>query len=159
MVFKNLIKILFKYIFRKKTGLKLFTTFAILLKTLGLKLLFATLLSLMLLLPSLGSLVIYTQFKIAQDKIAKTICVQRANSNNSCKGHCQLQKSLKKFEDNEKRMENTHLKEKTDLVYTTNSFNFTILPLSPLQNNSVDVKHICKNPKRISLGVFHPPLV
>lgn len=81
------------------------------------KLFFATLLSLILLLPSLGSAVIYTQFKIAQDEIAKTICVQRANINNTCNGRCELQKSLKKYEDNERRMDNTNLKEKTELVF------------------------------------------
>ncbi|WP_255580390.1 hypothetical protein [Flavobacterium sp. UMI-01] len=123
------------------------------------KLFFATLLSLLLLLPSLGSVVIYTQFKMAQDEIAQTICIQRANINNSCNGRCELQKSLKKYEDNEKRMNHTNLKEKTELVYTVAPFEFHFDP-----NNTPSIKEavfsvFCEKPKSVSFAVFHPPLV
>lgn len=67
-------------------------------------------------MPSLGNFLTYVNFKLNQVEIAKTICVQRKMVFNSCNGRCELQKSLKRYTDNEKRMQN-NLKEKTDLVY------------------------------------------
>ena len=78
------------------------------------------LLTLTLLFPIFGNLVIYTQFKANQEQIIKTICVQRKLVNNTCNGRCELQKSLKQFDDNEKKMENI-LKEKADFVYLIHS--------------------------------------
>jgi len=123
----------------------------------ALKLFFATLLSLVLLLPSLGSAVIYTQFKISQDKIAKTICIQRANINNTCNGRCELQKSLKKYEDNEKRMDHTNLKEKTELVFVlTPSF-----PECNLNESITMAKPDFHTPEKktisVALSYFRPP--
>ncbi len=40
--------------------------------------------------------------------------------NNSCNGRCELQKSLKKFDDNEKRMQR-NLDNKVDLVFIQNT--------------------------------------
>lgn len=124
----------------------------------ALKLFFATLLSLVLLLPSLGSAVIYTQFKISQDKIAKTICIQRANINNSCNGRCELQKSLKKYEDNEKRMDHTNLKEKAELVYTTVSLEFDFSPVVAAQKKGNLFSDFSAKPKMVSFEIFRPPL-
>ncbi|OOV27642.1 hypothetical protein BXU11_09265 [Flavobacterium sp. LM5] len=78
------------------------------------------LLTLTLLFPIFGNLAIYTQFKANQEQIIKTICVQRKLVNNTCNGRCELQKSLKKFDENEKKMENI-LKEKADFVYLIHS--------------------------------------
>ncbi|CAM2851367.1 hypothetical protein SAMN05444143_10287 [Flavobacterium succinicans] len=78
------------------------------------------LLTLTLLFPFFGNIVIYTQFKANQEQIIKTICVQRKLVNNTCNGRCELQKSLKKFDENEKKMENI-LKEKADFVYLIHS--------------------------------------
>lgn len=78
------------------------------------------LLTLTLLFPIFGNIVIYTQFKANQEQIIKTICVQRKLVNNTCNGRCELQKSLKQFDENEKKMENI-LKEKADFVYLIGS--------------------------------------
>jgi hypothetical protein len=113
----------------------------------------------MLLLPSLGSVVIYTQFKIAQDEIAQTICIQRDNINNSCNGRCELQKSLKKYDDNEKRMNNTNLKEKAELVYTSAPFEFKVISTTIPQKKENTFSDFSVKPKRVSFTIFHPPLV
>ncbi|WP_418263530.1 hypothetical protein [Flavobacterium faecale] len=123
------------------------------------KLFFATLLSLLLLLPSLGTVVIYTQFKMAQDEIAQTICIQRANINNSCNGRCELQKSLKKYDDNEKRMDKTNLKEKTELVYTTVPFQVQFNPSTTVTQKEKTFTAFSAKPIGISFSIFHPPLV
>ena len=64
----------------------------------------------------MGSMFVYANFKINQQEIARTICIQRKQIFNSCNGRCELQKSLKKYSDNEKQMQDT-LKEKLELVY------------------------------------------
>ena len=65
-------------------------------------------------------MLVFAKFKINQEEIAQTICVQRKLVLNTCNGRCELQKSMKKFEDNEKRMQN-NLKEKLELVYIQNT--------------------------------------
>ncbi|MEL1241801.1 hypothetical protein [Flavobacterium flavipallidum] len=121
------------------------------------KSLFSIVLSILLLLPSLGSFFVYTSFKLQQDEIAKTICVQRKLVDNTCNGRCELQKSLKKYEDNEKRMQN-NLDSKVDLVYIQNTFiakdwEVTERNFSPRPNfYSLEKKTIS-----VSLSSFRPP--
>lgn len=107
-------------------------------------------------LPSLGNVFIYTQFKINQDEIAKTICIQRKIVNNSCNGRCDLLKSLKKFEDNERKMNNV-LKEKVELVYISTflepNFSIVIPTISTQKNYS----SFDKKPISVVLSNFRPP--
>lgn len=77
--------------------------------------------------------------------------------NNTCNGRCELQKSLKKYEDNEKRMQN-NLDNKIDLVFIQNTviatdfkiieFNYSSKPNSYTQE---------KKPVSVSLSSFRPP--
>lgn len=123
------------------------------------KLFFATLLCLVLMLPTLGSIVIYTQFKLAQDEISRTICVQRDNKINSCKGHCELRKSLKKYNDNENRMNRTNLKEKAELVYTATTLNYQVHSIVIPQTRKSFFLTFNKKPRAIAFALFRPPLV
>lgn len=114
------------------------------------------LLSCMLLVPSFGSFFVYTTFKLNQEEISKTICVQRKMLFNDCNGRCELQKSLKKYEDNEKRMQN-NLKEKTEIIYIQN---FGITPfelLLPIETEAKLYASLNEKPVSISKTVFHPP--
>ncbi|MGQ7944873.1 hypothetical protein [Flavobacterium sp. WC2509] len=120
------------------------------------KLLFAIALSTLLLLPSLGNMIVYANFKINQDEISKTICVQKKLEFNTCNGRCELQKSLKQFEDNEKKM-NNHLKEKTELVYVQNNTEMNhsvVIPYFSTQKNYITFD---KKPISIALSNFRPP--
>ncbi|MCG9793308.1 hypothetical protein [Flavobacterium algicola] len=123
------------------------------------KLFFATLLSLIIFLPSLGSVVIYAQFKMAQDQISKTICVQRDNINNSCNGRCELLKSLKKYDENEKRMNNSNLNEKAALVYTANTVDYQVHTSYISQRKPKVFVSFTKKTKAIVFALFRPPLV
>jgi thioredoxin-related protein len=110
----------------------------------------------MLLVPSFGSFFVYTSFKLNQDEISKTICVQRKMVFNSCNGRCELQKSLKKYSDNEKKMQN-NLKEKAEVVYIqstpTNNFKLAATIESEVKLfASFDTK-----PISVSNATFHPP--
>jgi hypothetical protein len=107
--------------------------------------------------PSFGSLFIYASFKMNQTEIAKTICVQRKLAFNSCNGRCELQKSIKKYSDNERKMQDS-LKEKTELVYVQNTLevNFDIVPVIESKSNSSILFE--KKPIGASNLTFHPPL-
>lgn len=122
-----------------------------------LKSLFSIVLSILLLLPSFGSFFVYTSFKLNQDEIAKTICVQRKLVNNSCNGRCELQKSLKKYEDNEKKMQN-NLDNKVDLVFIQNTVfakNFKIA--KPDYIAKPDFYTPEKKTVSVALSSFRPP--
>ena len=92
-----------------------------------------------------------------QTEIAKTICVQRKLAFNSCNGRCELQKSIKKYSDNERKMQDS-LKEKTELVYVQNTLEvtFDIVPVIESKNNSSILFE--KKPIGASNLTFHPPL-
>ncbi|WP_235832326.1 hypothetical protein [Flavobacterium zhairuonense] len=121
-----------------------------------LKRLFVIFLSCMLLVPSFGSFFVYTSFKLNQEEISKTICVQRKLVFNTCNGRCELQKSLKKYADNEKRMQN-NLKEKAEVVYIQssilNNFKFT----GVIESKAKIYASFEKKPIAIANSIFHPP--
>ena len=122
-----------------------------------LKSLFSIVLSILLLLPSFGSFFVYTSFKLNQDEIAKTICVQRKLVNNSCNGRCELQKSLKKYENNEKKMQN-NLDNKVDLVFIQNTIfakNFKIAKPDYIAKS--DFYTLEKKTISVALSSFRPP--
>ena len=99
----------------------------------------------------------YTKFKINQDEIARTICIQRKVANNTCNGNCELKKSLKKFDDNEKEMQN-NLKEKAELIYIQNTQETTASILVPASFSSQkNYFHFDKKPIAIVLSNFRPP--
>lgn len=110
----------------------------------------------MLLVPSFGSFFVYTSFKLNQDEISKTICVQRKMLFNSCNGRCELQKSLKKYADNEKKMQNS-LKEKVEVVYVQNTpllhFNLT----APIETQAKNFACFDSKPISVSNATFRPP--
>ena len=99
----------------------------------------------------------FTPVKINQKEIAKTICVQRKLSFNSCNGRCELQKSIKKYSENERKMQDS-LKDKLELVYvqSTAEVSFDILPvIEPKENTSALFE---KKPIQASNLVYHPPV-
>ncbi|WP_245980374.1 hypothetical protein [Flavobacterium aquicola] len=108
-------------------------------------------------LPSFGNIIIYAKFKINQDEIAKTICIQRKVANNTCNGNCELKKSLKQFADSEKEMQN-NLKEKAELIYIQNTLEtavtFTTNSSFISQKN---YSHFGGKPIAVVLSNFRPP--
>jgi len=110
----------------------------------------------MLLLPSFGSFLVYTSFKLNQEEISKTICVQRKMIFNSCNGRCELQKSLKKYSDNEKRMQD-NLKEKAEVVYIQNTIIADFKLIVQIKSEAKIFAYFDKKPISISNSTFHPP--
>jgi thioredoxin-related protein len=110
----------------------------------------------MLLVPSFGSFFVYTSFKLNQEEISKTICVQRKMVFNSCNGRCELQKSLKKYADNEKRMQN-NLKEKAEVVYIQNAAINNLKVVTPIESKEKIFASFDSKPISFSNSTFHPP--
>ena len=121
------------------------------------KFLFTILLSAALLFPSFGNMVVYFTFKINQDEIAKTICIQRELVNNTCNGNCELQKSLKKL-DSEKKAE-SNFKEKLELIYTQFIPKYEFASIAFLEDKQQPFTVISSKPTSVSFAVFRPPLV
>ncbi|MEO8533441.1 MAG: hypothetical protein ABI441_06820 [Flavobacterium sp.] len=110
----------------------------------------------MLLVPSFGSFVVFTSFKLNQDEISKTICVQRKMVFNSCNGRCELQKSLKKYSDNEKKMQN-NLKEKAEVVYVQNTILNNFWLAAPIESKAKLFASFNEKPISVSSATFRPP--
>ncbi|WP_244307423.1 hypothetical protein [Flavobacterium fluviatile] len=113
-------------------------------------------LSCMLLVPSFGSFFVYTSFKLNQEEIAKTICVQRKMVFNTCNGRCELQKSLKKYQDNERKM-NNNLKEKVEVVYIQNTPVANFKLVTPIESETKNFSFSDEKPISVSSTTFHPP--
>lgn len=113
-------------------------------------------LSCMLLVPSFGSFFVYTSFKLNQNEISKTICVQRKMLFNSCNGRCELQKSLKKYADNEKKMQN-NLKEKVEVVYIQNTTTNEFKLVSPIASQVAFFASLDQKPIAVATTTFRPP--
>lgn len=98
----------------------------------------------------------YTSFKLHQDEIVKTICVQRKLVNNTCNGRCELDKSIKKYNDNEKRMQN-NLDNKVDLVYI---YTAVVPEYKLIETNLVEKPNFYTLEKKtvsVALTSFRPP--
>jgi hypothetical protein len=110
----------------------------------------------MLLVPSFGNFFVYASFKINQDEISKTICVQRKTVFNTCNGRCELQKSLKKYADNEKKMQD-NVKEKSEVVYIQNSITNPYQLVAPIETTAQNFAALDNKPVSVSNVAFHPP--
>ncbi len=75
---------------------------------------------------------------------------------NSCNGRCELQKSLKKYSDNEKKMQD-NLKEKAEVVYIQNSITAQYKLIVPIENKTQNFGVLDKKPISVSVVAFHPP--
>ncbi|MDX6183055.1 hypothetical protein SGQ44_12105 [Flavobacterium sp. Fl-77] len=114
-------------------------------------------LSILILSPSFGSLFVYASFKLNQKEIAKTICVQRKLVFNSCNGRCELQKSIKKYSDNQRKMQDS-LKDKLELVYVQSTTEISFAIVATIESKENTSALFEKKPVGASNLTFHPPL-
>lgn len=110
----------------------------------------------MLLVPSFGNFFVFASFKLNQQEIADTICVQRKLLVNNCNGRCELQKSLKKYADNERKMQDS-LKEKAEVIYIQNSIADYPLSVIVKQHATQNFASFDKKPISVANVAFHPP--
>lgn len=122
------------------------------------KILYSIVISALLLIPSIGNVIIYLNFKVHQDEIAKTLCIQREMKENKCNGQCFLSKQLKKEAEKEKH-ETENLKEKQELVYLPSYSEHNLTTSISIRKVRILISHHCEKPKSTQIGIFHPPLV
>ena len=104
----------------------------------------------------MGSVFVYASFKLEQQEIVKTICVQRKMVFNTCNGRCELQKSLKKYEDNEKKMQDS-LKGKTELVCILHISDNTFALTAPIEVKADFPDRFDNKPVSVSAENLRPP--
>lgn len=114
--------------------------------------------SILLLLPSFSNVFIYLNFKVNQDEIAKTLCIQKEMKENKCNGKCYLAKQLKKEAEKEKQ-ESSNIKEKQELVYIHSNPQHHFAPIISIEKTRILISRYCENPKSIPISIFRPPLV
>ena len=114
--------------------------------------------SILLLVPSLSNVCIYLNFKIHQEEIAKTLCIQRKMKENKCNGQCFLSKQLKKEAEKEKH-ETENLKEKQELVYIPSNSEHHLPIVLSINKTTIPVFYPCEKSKSTQLVIFRPPLV
>lgn len=99
----------------------------------------------------------YLTFKINQNQIAKTLCILRAQKNNSCNGICVLNAKIKELNNLEKK-HCTSIAEKHETVYVVAINNFC---LSNFYQPATDKNNwiLCsKDPKTFINSTFRPPI-
>lgn len=102
---------------------------------------------------------VYLSFKLNQEYIAKTLCVQRNISNNICCGKCHLKKQLQKEDQEEQKQLPAGSKERfevlsyrtiTDLLYLKTFDEYPIKPAFPGWKCRLYASSYIS-------GIFHPP--
>ena len=84
--------------------------------------------------------------------------MQRKMVFNTCNGRCELQKSLKKYADNEKKMQN-NLKEKSEVIYIQNTSTSPYKLVAPIETSAQNFAAVNDKPVSVSNATFHPPSV
>lgn len=119
----------------------------------------AILLIILIILPNFSSIVIYTSFKLNQEEISKTLCIQKNFINNTCNGRCVLETKLKKLEQNQKTNE-LNIKEKSEIVFTINTlFTQEIKSFIPLNNRKEIFSKASVYFFSLINSIFHPPSI
>ena len=108
------------------------------------------------LLQNFSKVIIYADFKINQDYIAKNLCVKKDIPDNSCKGSCHLKKQLDEEEKKEEAPPVRNLKEVKEfqLFYQQRS-PFEFINFLSIQSSSTPYQFTELNPP--SFSIFHPP--
>ncbi len=75
---------------------------------------------------------------------------------NTCNGRCELQKSLKKYADNEKKMQN-NLKEKAEVVYIQSTATNNFKLVTPIESKEKVFASLDEKPISVSTATFRPP--
>jgi hypothetical protein len=107
-------------------------------------------------LQSSMKLIIWADFKLNQDDIAKNLCENKNRPKLKCKGNCQLMKALKKQEAAEKST-NQQLKDKSEILFFKKMETFAPCNLAFLDFNNC-TQYISLPYKTVNFSIFHPPM-
>lgn len=97
-------------------------------------------------------------FKLNQDQIAMTMCVNRDKPEMHCNGKCVLAKRLKAQQDEDSRELPQKLKEFNELVYFIEPFSFPGILLNEVSSErQIQVCYLPPCSSSWIQGIFHPP--
>ncbi|MBI1286153.1 MAG: hypothetical protein GC178_01100 [Flavobacteriales bacterium] len=100
---------------------------------------------------------VFLDFKIHQQLISQTICVQKDTKMNTCNGKCHLAKQLKKSEEGSKKMPALPSQLEEVLLFFTQTSDFE---LRQFENETRLVPNISNlHGADIPSSIFHPPPV
>lgn len=118
----------------------------------------AILLTCIILLQSFSSMMVYVSFKLNQDFISKTLCINRAKPKLHCNGKCQLMKKLKQVEKEEQKQLPQGLKEKLEVIYIQEITNFKFSTDFDATEKKLKYNHTNSQVySKYHLDIFHPP--
>ena len=101
--------------------------------------------------------IIWADFKINQDYIAKNLCENRTKPKLKCKGNCQLMKALKK-EAAQEQQSNNSLKNKFEVLYFEEIISLIFnTSFSPITES--DTQYLVTNYACFQNSIFHPPAI
>lgn len=113
-----------------------------------------------IMLPNLAKVWIVADFKIHQDRIAKTLCVKKNQAHNTCNGSCHLKKQLDKVDEHDhdqkpsesaKKLKEVELFSEQSITYIFEIFQLENIRQYQVYFSLVSDKHI--------FSVFQPPRV
>jgi hypothetical protein len=97
---------------------------------------------------------IFLSFKINQETIAKTLCIEKDVQGSTCKGCCQLKKKLDEQKEQKKDM--APLPEnKQDLIFFAESLALNLFTTET--SNLLQINNVNNYVFSINQSVFHPP--
>lgn len=102
----------------------------------------------------LSESLIYLSFKINQDFIAKTLCVEKDVENSSCMGCCQLKKKLADQNEQKEQLPPTQNSKNNIDLFTSEGIVLTFFPNQISSRKSIE-SQLYSNPNLFR--VFHPP--
>lgn len=103
--------------------------------------------------------VIYLDFNLRQDFIAKTLCINKDEPITMCNGNCFLNQQLHKAQEQEKQQKGQKtISGKTDLTFFSKSLSSFIF-FSGITHKIIPFKNYTSDfiPSDFVKGIFHPP--
>ena len=100
---------------------------------------------------------IVVSFKLNQERIAETLCVQKDIPENACQGNCQLMKRLKKADQAEQQQAPFALKIKAEVLFCHQPANLEIQADFPRDNESENALYHRSHAITAVDDIFHPP--
>lgn len=98
---------------------------------------------------------IYVSFKKNQNRLSKTVCVNKDKPKSCCQAKCYLEKEIKKEENRQSNLP-SGLKDKTEKTELLSTYlSFIFLPL--IIYKGYHGYHVSRNLKQFSTEIFQPP--
>lgn len=115
-------------------------------------------LTLSIFLQSTSKVWVYVSFKINQESIAKTLCLQKEVKRNCCQGSCHLKKELAKTDDQQNTPVPIAAKKNVELQFCSQKIApFTASQMVQMEEQDWGIQQMNFALSEFTTSVFHPP--